>query len=264
MFAVETKKVIKYDKVVVGSSVEAVEYARRNKIPILLSNDECPFRFDEHDGSPKIEIWSKGLWEIGMQGNNPLSLPADLIRITEEKIQITYAGSKSVEVEYNKCFLFDSHRNVRHHLDQCGEESGLYRVFDWLSIDRCEGHDKERISTGDDFVNEIIFYPSDRIDGRHSFKDVVAVSYLTEDQLGEFDFSDTMCVFKVRHHMLESGIRGRVSYYNKKGNAHRYKVRLRPSSREVEKISKTFYRSTDKVHFCENISLKEIFDGKGT
>ena len=191
-----------------------------------------------------------------------LSTPAKSISVEEEKIKVTYSNTDNLEIEYNKCFLFETESGVRHNLEMVGEKDYLYRVIDWMSVDRCEKHSCENIKTKDNFINEIIFYPSDRVDGNHSFKDVVAISYIKEEDLQLFEHSDTMAVFKIRHHMLENGIKGRISYYDKKGRPHRYKVRLRPSLREKEKISKTLYQSTDKIHFCSNYTLEDIFNGK--
>ena len=259
-----SKRKIKYDKVVVGSSTEAVEFARKNKIPILLCNDEQPFIFDRTPAGEKFKIWSQGLWDLGMSGLNPLGISPDSLTVDEDRIKITHNSTESLEVEYNKCYLFESENGVNHNLEVIGKKRRVYRVLDWMSIDRCEQHKQENIKTTDNFINEIIFYPSERVDGNHSFKDVVAVSYLEEDEIDMFDYSDTMAIFKIRHHMLENGIRGKVSYYNKKGHAHRYKVRLKPSLREKELIPKTLYQSTDKIHFCSNVTLEEIFSGKIT
>ena len=254
---------IKHSKVVVGSSPEAVAYAKKNKIPVILPNDEYPFRFDCHEGRPKIEEWSKNLWELGMEGLNPFSRPVDHVSIDEEKIRITYDRTNVIDIDYEDCYLFETD-GVKHDLEISEERDSLYRVIDWFAVDRCERHNKDRIRTEDDFVKEIIFHQSDRIDGNHDYKDIAAVSYLEEDQLTEFDFSDTMAVFKVRHHLLDHGVRGRVSYYDKKGVAHRYKVRLKPLLREKELVRGNLYSSSEKVHFCADMKLREILGGKIT
>ena len=262
MFAVASIKKIKYDKVVIGSTPEAIAYAKKHKIPVVLPNEECPFRFDTYGDTVKIEFWSKDLWEMGLEGMNPFGDLVNQITVDEEKIRVTYDNINVVDLEYEDCYLFETENGVKHDLTVAEERDSLYRVVDWFAVDRCEKHKEENIRTNDDFIKEIIFYPSDRIDGNHEYKDIAAVSYLSEDQLTEFDFSDTMAVFKVRHHMLEHDIKGRVSYYDKKGIAHRYKVRLRPTSRETELIPSTLYHSTDKVHFCGHMGLKDILGGQ--
>ena len=255
-------KKIKYDSVVIGSSVAAIEYAKKNKIPVVLPNNEVPFRFDHTGEKPDIESWSKDLWQLGLEGLNPFSESVEHVYVDQEKIRVVYDRTNVVDIEYDDCYLFETENGVSHNLEVELSQDPLFRVVDWFAVDRCEKHALESIKTEDDFVNEIIFYPSDRMDGNHDHKDIAAVSYLKEQQLTTFDYSDTMAVFKVRHHLSEHGVHGRVSYYDKKGVAHRYKVRMRPTSRETERISRSLYASTDKVHFCGNLDIGKIFSGK--
>ena len=255
-------KKMRHKKVVVGSSTAAVSFARKKKIPIVIPNDEYPFRFDTFDETPELEMWSKDLWALGLDGLNPFYDSVNQVTVDEDKIRVVHNNTSVTDIEYDQCFLFETENGVNHTLDLLNKSEKLYRVVDWFSVDRCEPHNQDRIKTGDDFINDIIFYISDRIDGNKTFKDIAAVSYLREDQLTKFDYSDTMAVFKTRYHLTEGGVKGRVSYYDKKGIAHRYKVRMRPTLREKELISKNMYRSTDKIHFCSNITLRDIFDGK--
>ena len=51
-------------------------------------------------------------------------------------------------------------------------------------------------------------YSSDRIDGNTPVRDACAVSKLTESQLIDFDYSETMARFKVLKIMKDNGMRG--------------------------------------------------------
>ena len=71
-----------------------------------------------------------------------------------------------------------------------------------------EAYEVDFIHTNDDFVSEIWFYSSDRIDGNTPVRDACAVSKLTESQLIDFDYSETMARFKELKIMKDNGMRG--------------------------------------------------------
>ena len=71
-----------------------------------------------------------------------------------------------------------------------------YRVLDWLDCKGFHGVDKKQIITEDDFVNKITFFKTPRIDGDQKYLDLLCESYLTEEQLKQFDYSDTMARLK--------------------------------------------------------------------
>ena len=62
---------------------------------------------------------------------------------------------------------------------------------------------RDKIENTSNFVNCIHFYPSNRIDGTHNKKDLAAISYLTKDQLDDFNYSDTYARFVVEDLMKQ-------------------------------------------------------------
>ena len=72
-------------------------------------------------------------------------------------------------------------------------------------------HEHDLLETKDEFIREVIFYPSDRFGNQASGrirKDLVAVSFLEDHQLKDFEYSDTMARFKILQMMKNAGIRG--------------------------------------------------------
>jgi hypothetical protein len=67
--------------------------------------------------------------------------------------------------------------------------------------------DFDEIQTEDDFVNKIKLFKTPRIDGNNRYMDLLCESFLTEEQLNNFDYSDTMVRLKTEHMLQEKGIK---------------------------------------------------------
>ena len=101
-------------------------------------------------------------------------------------------------------------------------------------------------------VNCILFYPSDRIDGKKKDrKDLVAISYLSESELEDYEYSDVNARFKVIHLMKEAGIKGARNGRNvndpEKYNYH--SIKIEPFSREVRRSERPFYKNKESFIF---------------
>ena len=77
----------------------------------------------------------------------------------------------------------------------------------------------------DDFVKQVWFYPTDRIDGNSPVKDACLVSRLTDEQLLDFNYSQTMARFKMIAEMESRGMKGLFNGYSPTGNPKYYKFR---------------------------------------
>ena len=80
------------------------------------------------------------------------------------------------------------------------------------------------------------FYPSDRIDGKTSIKDVCVVSLLTEEQIADFNYSETMARFKLLHEMETRGLKGPTNGYGPNGKLKYYKIRTTSIDRTISKL----------------------------
>ena len=123
----------------------------------------------------------------------------------------------------------------------------VYKVYDWIDVRSGMNHPHDYIETGDDFVRELYFYPSDRIDGHHANrKDLVIASYMTEEQLNDIDYSDFYSRFKAEEVMKQAGIRGRA---NGRRNGKRLfrSLKLEPSYREVFTVTRDIYENTESL-----------------
>ena len=107
------------------------------------------------------------------------------------------------------------------------------------------------------FVKDIYFYKSERIDGDHKKKDLVAVSYLNKEQIQLFDYSDTIARFKVQSLMKEAGIVGARNGTSEDGSQKNQSVRVEPDHRQVININKNTYKDSENVKFL-NLSVEQV------
>ena len=81
--------------------------------------------------------------------------------------------------------------------------------------------------------------------GNTSVKDACIVSTLTEEQLSNFDHSETMARFKLISEMESRGMKGKFNGYGPNGRPKHYKFRTTHDYRTKNKSSQKKIRTTD-------------------
>ena len=253
---------IKCDKLVIGSTLEALTYSCLNNIPLICSQLSPPHRFDYFDPKDdlsvfgvenKLKLPQSGLWEklffyLSVAGLCPLTDKAVSLRITNNVLKAPTANARMAKIHFNKLIVFDD-KNI-YGLGVPSIEDKKYKVYDWFDVRSGMKHEHDRIEDTTDFVNHILFYPSDRVSGEHNFKDAVAVSYLDKEQLDDFEYSDINARFKTRYMMKEAGIRGARNGRDvlDKTKFKYYTVKIENTKREIIK-PRNIYESFDNVTF---------------
>jgi hypothetical protein len=253
--------IFEYDKVVIGSCLDAVLCAFNNQYPIFFTNPARPFRFNYLPPAANLEclkinqlpkslttpheqkvvgvseeiLWERLLYLLSLEGNSPLSDLCHSIRYDGERVVCSNEYSKIFEFKFNECLYFDdasSHGFVsKNTLD---EDS--YICYDYIAFNSGGKHEIDYLHTGDDFVSEIWFYSSDRIDGDTPVRDACAVSRLTERQLLNFDYSETMARFKAVYEMELKGMKGKFAHgFTTAGNPKHYKFRTTSIGRKTHR-----------------------------
>ena len=223
---------IKHDKIVVGSSLKAMMFAYVNELPIFFSVPQKPFFFnrlpvhldlsflsiinkatklngigsEKEVGIPQEVLWNKLMFILSYVGKAPLADFCDSMRYNGETLVFSNFFSKISEVSFNTCYYFGDN-NCYRLIDRKEIDKGNYLCYDWIAFNSGGKHEVDFINTGDNFVKDIWFHPSERIDGRTKVKDACVVSYLTDSQLMDFDYSETMARFKMLHEMKERGMK---------------------------------------------------------
>jgi hypothetical protein len=134
----------------------------------------------------------------------PFSDKVNNLRVyPEEKLLKVFTDRNVYTVRYEKLQMYDD-ENVEG--DSLERELLHYRVIDWFDCQGLYNLDFDEITTEDKFVNNIKLFKSLRIDGNRKYLDLLCESFLTDIQLKNFDFSDTMARFKVVDVLRKRGV----------------------------------------------------------
>jgi len=244
--------IYEYDTIVIGGNIAALLYSYNNNIPIIINNLNPPHRFEQIGTHSKLELWKKLYFLLSLSGLNLVGDKAQYIRIKDENIfSVATSNSCSIKVSFDKLIVFDDENvsGLPVSIEELSQTSNKFLVLDWMVAKPCMEHDFEHFHTDDEFVRDIYFYPTERMTGIHPRKkDVVAISYLTAEQLQEFEYSDTYARFKTTKIMKSHGITGRKNGYANGKQIH-YTLKLEVDRREVKKIKMNLYNNTKNIEF---------------
>ena len=244
--------ILKYENIVIGSSLSALLFAAQNFFPVVFSDFRKPFRFDyfepEQDlsflklpqdlrpkslttfngpidvGVAKYLVWERMMFLLSIRGHIPLSNLCSSIRASDNMISCHNEYSKIAEIRFDNCYYFGDD-NTQGLLQQKVLDNYEYICYDWIAFNKGGKHDIDFFETSDDLVKQVWFYPSDRIDGNTAVKDACIVSSLNSAQLKDFNYSETFARFKLIHELESRGLKGLFNGYDKHGNPKHYKFK---------------------------------------
>ena len=246
----------------IGSNINAVLHAFKTKSYLLLNSDPAVHSLDVTDnqidvglktypaGSLIEDVWSELLYEHSMEGLNPFGRKVKSARFIPEdnKLKLATESGNLFIINYEKATVFDL-QNVHNLPDSFKEEIAAYRVFDWFDVRSGMLHDYDIICDEDSpFVNRIKFFISKRIDGNKDKKDLVSESFLSSEQIKDFNYSDTYARFKTEKILKESGLTGVKSGFQS-GKQVAYVLRLEVVKRELRKLNMNLYEDTKNIKF---------------
>jgi|10_taG_2_1085330.scaffolds.fasta_scaffold01464_5 hypothetical protein len=232
-----------YDKVVIGGNLNAFLYSYNHGLPLIINKLDSPPFFEVE----KKKLWNELYFLLSLAGLNVLGDKTDTIRIDENELTVSTKDFKVVKIKFTELIVFDDSSLFGLPIPQ--KEENRFIVLDWMVAKSCVPHDKVRISTRSDFVKNIYFYPTDRVDGNHAkIKDLVAVSYLTMEQLQDFNYSDTYVRFKTTKLLKKNGLTGRKNGFHN-GKQITYTLGLEVKKRETMRMGMNLYEDTDNLIF---------------
>lgn len=265
---------VECNKLVIGSTLEALAYCFLNNIPLVCSHLNLPFRLDcfnnKEDlsvfgvknvchtvktnfgettiGLSKVWLWERLFFYLSMGGLIPMGDKASSLRIVDNVVKATTPNARMAKIHFNELIVFDD-KNV-YGLGVPTTETDIYQIYDWIDVRSGMKHNYDRLEDTTDFVNHILFYSSDRIAGEHNFKDAIAVSFLTKEQLGDFEYSDINARFKTLYMMKETGIRGARNGrdMNNKNKYKYYSIKIENTKREII-APQNIYKSHNNISF---------------
>ena len=267
------------ENLVIGSGLNAAAFSYLNGYPLIINKQELPFRFDYFDtdfdlsslniindktilkgkenekvfGNYKTEVYRHLIFVLALAGLCPLSDKVGSIRLKDDSLlNIVTDSSRMIKIKFDQLFVFDD-KNITglpEPLESLNEK--MFKVLDWIDVTCCTTHPYQYFETDDNFTREMFFYPTERMDGyQPDKKDLVSVSYLSESQLHDYEYSDTYAKFKILNIMKEADIRGSRNGRDQK-NKEKYKyyaLKIEPQKREVIPLQKNLYEDTDNIEF---------------
>ena len=248
-----------YKEMVIGSSLSAVLCAFNNNLPIFFTKPRRPFRFDYFDmatdlaflklsdrplkslttfgGEKKVGVAKEVLWErllflLSLDGKVPLSNLCQSVRYDGKSVVCSNEYSKIMEFKFDHCHYYGDEFSFGF-VKEKPLALGEYMCYDYIAFNKGGKHEIDYIKTEDNWVSEIWFYPSDRIDGATSVKDACVVSHLSKAQLAMFEYSETMTRFKLVSEMEKRGMKGVFNGYTTSGKPKHYKFKTTHTRRGV-------------------------------
>ena len=223
-------------ELVLGCTMESMIFSEENNLPLVYLHREEPHFFEE----ASVKEYAELSFYLGLHGQLPFGDLVSGLRVEiDEQRLVVACGPRSYSIHYDKLYVF-SDKGLKG-LPTPERKNKIYKVLDWLDISTGRGI-HESIESESDFLGELHFYPSLR-NGRKGFADAVAVSYMTEDQLGDPDWSDTYIRLKAINLLKTAGIQG-VS------NGSRTRdVTVSHSHREKIPVGKNIYGEISSVEF---------------
>lgn len=197
------RHIYKTSEVVIGGCLATFLFAYYTGKKVAFVEAQPPFLFDEVAGNaipgiepnfghtfPAVQVWEYLLFALGMNGQ---IIGSDLnrsIRVDDGMLKITTEYSRMTRVEFEKLWVFDP-RQVKGLPPARKIKKNLNRVIDWVNVKQGSNHTHTFHQNEDKFMNKVWWYNSPRFDNSN-LKDCVVESYLTDEQVRDFDYSETI------------------------------------------------------------------------
>ena len=219
----------RWQDLVIGSCAESIRFAHKHKF-FLVKNTAAPY----HSYEGVQEEWAAKVYELYNIGKSPIVEKVTNIRINpEQKSLRVFTEYEHFVIKYDTLHLF-SVDNIFGLEEETETELTGYRVLDWFDVRGMGTHDVDEIALENDFIKNIRFFKTCRLDGDQPYKDLVCESFLTEKQLKSVDFTDTMARFKTLSILEERGLG---------------KPELRLWKRDVYPIKETIYKEQNSIYW---------------
>lgn len=189
---------MKLGNIIVGHSLAALLKSYDTGYPIVLTRFSSPYMYDTSDCPIMLEAqefrffsdaWNFVRFLVAMRGLVINPREVDQVRITDQEVVF---GRNMVE--YETCHLFYNDRVTTNLEIKKVLNKGIYRATDVMRLPFCNVENLDSMKVMGSFIEEVRFFGK---------KKIVCTSFLTRDQLNNFDYSDTMSRFFVEKALLK-------------------------------------------------------------
>ena len=220
--------------VVLGADIHSLRYAFKHNLPVYYVSPKKPHYFTDQAAE-----WHHLYWCLSLAGNIKFSNSISSLDIdaNDGTMKIIYNNRSKILTGIEKFYIFDED-GVQGLPPHAGYSSDKNEVLDWISVRSGMKHDFDRIENTSSFMECILFYPTERIAGNHSLKDICVRSILTTDEIAQFEYSELVVKIKTQEAMEALGIRGAGN-----GVGKFLSIKLESDRREVYPIGKPIYKT---------------------
>jgi len=239
-----------YKELNIGKTITCLLHSFRTETPCVLISPIPPFKLDVQygdydfswlglDAPTPLQVWDRLCFLLSMSGI--LLFPNNIAgyRKENENLVLMTNFNKRMIISYKKLNEFDH------------QETGWYHVYDFYDWRAGGNHDiNEIIDPQDEFIKTIKFYSSDRENVGSHVKDLVGISYLSDEHLKGVENSPIYSRLKMLQMIKKEGIQGSVVGYNSKG---------------LPKFRKPVIEFNKRVvvpHYVPEISFKDVYEMK--
>lgn len=246
----EIRHTFNYEKVVIGSTLEAAVFSYLHKIPLIITGktffgfellpkslDLKIFGLNRKKQILENELWTHILFELSYIGLNAFSNYVSEITFNEkEKVFRVQMEDTYLDVKYDKCFIFSNEKISSIDFSNTIGKIGTYDTFDWFKIRKGTSR-MSNILDSDSLVRKIVF---PKLEKRNN--EIVCVSTLTRKQLSNPEYNELM-IRLIAEDILKTKTKTEFE--------------LEFSNRKTYEAWKSFGISTDSIFFNNN-SISKI------
>ena len=281
------KEILKYDKIVIGSTLEGLLYAYLHGLPLFYSVAKTPTEFEtlpvndqfwgalEHEnipttiktnkgelviGSSKLEVWNKLFFSLSISGLIPCTSVQSL-RIDDELVKITTTNNRLIKIQPKEILLFDD-EGVEG-LARAYKLNKRLIVYDWMIFRYLiMNFDFTMVQTEWDYGNKLWFLKSQ--DGNRPC-DACLVSYVNSQTELQNDLTDYILRFTLKNIFKEYDMRGRLNGFRPITGTQNYRpIKYEFIDRQVVKEKPHLYHDWDNVKSMTHLTIEDIFKDKET
>ena len=165
---------------VIGHTLEAIKFAYDNNYSFVLNS-----KLKYHSYEEEEEQASEMLWKMSMSGQCIFTNPPVAIEINDNLI--VHHPRVKTKILCDKVHVYSADKVS---CSEISQEIDYYRVIDWFDafgdsekmLDRYDGWGQ---------VQNILSYPTKRIDQKNLKKDIMVEQHLKQESLRQDEYSDT-------------------------------------------------------------------------
>lgn len=175
------KSIFTFDKLVVGSNLEAILCAFYNKLTLVYTRNLIP---DDSDiienyglGTSRLDIWKNHIYQLSVAGYIPFqNIIQHIVYIDKETLKVVTKEENIYYIKFKELYVFDDHNilDLPADLKRASED---IRLIDTFEVVCGETEDLESFENKTKFINQIII----------KNKNIKVVSHIKKEEIHKYE-----------------------------------------------------------------------------